>query len=97
MGTQPKITTMNERTLVKDIEEYPVHMASCDVATAQVNAHNISKLKEIIDRYKGRMAEIKEVLRKEERVGRESKIKYDATLSDFEKLQQDYSILEEER
>ena len=43
------------------------------------------------------MAEMKEVLGKEERVGRESKRKYDATLSDFEKLQQDYQILEEER
>ena len=30
-------------------------------------------------------------------MGRESKRKYDATLSDFEKLQQDYQILEEER
>ena len=43
------------------------------------------------------MAEMKEVLRKEERVGRESKTKYEATLSDYEKLQQDYQILGEER
>ena len=40
---------------------------------------------------------MKEILRKEERVGKESKRKYDAILSDFEKLQQDYHILEEER
>ena len=43
------------------------------------------------------MAQIKEFLKKEERVGQESKRKYDAILSDFEKLQQDYQILEEER
>ena len=30
-------------------------------------------------------------------MGWESKRKYDATLSDFEKLQRDYQILEEER
>ena len=72
-------------------------MASWGVETTHVNAHNISKIKEIIDQYKGRMEEIKEVLRKEERVGQESKRKYDATLLDFEKLQEDYQILEEER
>ena len=40
---------------------------------------------------------MKEVLRKEEKVGRESKRKYEATLSNYEKLQQDYPILGEER
>ena len=43
------------------------------------------------------MAEMKEVLRKEENVGRESKRKYEATLSYFERLQQGHQILEEER
>ena len=40
---------------------------------------------------------MKEVLRKEERVGRDSKVKYEATLSNYEKLQRDYEILGEER
>ena len=43
------------------------------------------------------MAEMKEVLRKEERVGRESKRKYESTLSYFERLQQGRKILEEEQ
>ena len=43
------------------------------------------------------MIEMKEVLRKEERVGWESKRKYEATLSNYEKLQQDYQILGEKR
>ena len=43
------------------------------------------------------MAEMKEVLRKEERVGHDSKRKYEATLFDYEKLQQDYQNLGEER
>ena len=72
-------------------------MASMGVATANANAHNISKLTETFDQYKGKMEEMKEVLRKEERVGWESKRKYEATLSDYEKLQQDYKILWEER
>ena len=42
------------------------------------------------------MAQMKEILRKEERVGREANIKYDVTLSDLEKLQHDYQILEAE-
>ena len=43
------------------------------------------------------MAEMKQVLRKEERVGRDSKRMYEATLSDYEKLQQDYQTMGEER
>ena len=72
-------------------------MASMGVATATANAHNISRLTETLDQYKGKMAEMKEVLRKEERVGQESKRKYEATLSDYENIQQDYQILGEER
>ena len=70
-STQPEITTVTERIVVKDVEEDPVHMASWGVAIAQVNAHNISKLKKTIYQYKGRMEEMKEILRKEERVDRE--------------------------
>ena len=53
------------------------------IAIVHANSHNISKLKGTIDHYKGKMAEMKEVLRKEERVGRDSKRKYEATLSNF--------------
>ena len=43
------------------------------------------------------MAKMKEVLRKEENIGRESKRKYEATLSDFERIQQRHQVLEVER
>ena len=43
------------------------------------------------------MAEMKEVLRKEEKVGRESKRKYEATLSEFERIQEGHQNLEEEQ
>ena len=43
------------------------------------------------------MEEMKEFLRKEEKVGQESKRKYEATLSNSENIQQDYQILGEER
>ena len=39
------------------------------IANSYSNAHNINKLTETIEQYKGKMAEMKEVLRKEERVG----------------------------
>ena len=57
------------------------------IANAHANSHDINTLIETLDHYKGKMAEMKEVLRKEERVGRESKRKYEATLSDYEKIQ----------
>ena len=72
-------------------------MASMGVATATAKAHNISRLTKTLDQYKGKMEEMKEVLRKEERVGWESKRKYEATLLDYDKIQQDYQILWEER
>ena len=90
IGTEPEVITMTEKMIVKDVEEDLVHMASWGVATAQVNTYNISKIKETVDQYKDRMAQMKDTLRKEERVGRESKRKYDATLSDLEKLHKDY-------
>ena len=67
------------------------------IATAYANDHNVDKITETLDQYKGEMEDMKEVLGKEERVGRESKRKYEATLSDYEKLQQDHQILREER
>ena len=45
----------------------------------------------------GKMAEMKEVFRKEEKVGRESKRKYETTLSYFERIQHGHQTLEEER
>ena len=86
MGIQPKITIVTEKMVVKYVEEDPKQMASMGIATTDANAHNISKLTKTLDQYKGKMAELKEVLKKEERVGRESKRKYEATLSDYEKL-----------
>ena len=57
------------------------------IATTYENAHNVDKLIETLDRYKGKIEEMKEVLRKEKRVGKESKRKYETTLSYYEKLQ----------
>ena len=70
-------------------------MDSMGIANAYASAHNVEKLLENIEQYKGKMAEMKEVWRKEEKVGRESKRKYEATLSYFERLQQGHQILEE--
>ena len=49
VGTQPEVTTVTEKTVVKNVEEDPEKMASISVITAQVNAYNVSKLKGAID------------------------------------------------
>ena len=77
VGTQPAVTTVTERIVIKKVEEYPKQLASMGIA----NAHNVDRLMENIEQYKGKMAEMNEVLRKEEKVGRESKKKYEATMS----------------
>ena len=69
IDTQPEITTVTQRMVVKDVEEDLIQMASLRVATTHANYHNISKLMETLYRYKGKMEEMKELLRKEERVG----------------------------
>ena len=82
---------------MKNVEEHPNQLASMGIANAYANAHHVDRLMENIEQYKGKMAKMKEVLRKDEKVGRESKRKYEATLSNFERLQQGHQILEEER
>ena len=64
MGTQPKVTTVTEKAIMKNTDEDPEQMASVSVATAQENAYNVSKLKGAIDQYKYKMAQMKETLRK---------------------------------
>ena len=82
---------------MKNVEERPKELAAMGIANAYENAHNVDKLMEDIEQYKGNMAEMKEVLRKEEKVGRESKRKYEAPLSEFEIFQQRHQILEAEQ
>ena len=72
-------------------------MSSMGIATAHANAYNVSKLKGTVDQYKDKMSQMKETLRKEERVGQQAKWKYDATLPNLEKLKQYYHILEAEK
>ena len=56
MGTHPEVTTVTEKTVVKNIKEDPEQMASFGIATTQVNAYNISKLKGAVDQYIDKMA-----------------------------------------
>ena len=65
---------------MKNVEEHPKQLASMGIANSYANAHNVERIMENIEQYKGKMAEMKEVLRKEEKVGIESKRKYEATL-----------------
>ena len=71
IGNQPPVTTMIERTVVKNVEDNPKQLASLGIANAYVNAHNIDKLAQTLEQCKDKMVEMKEVLRKEERVCRE--------------------------
>ena len=80
------VTTVTKRTVMKNVEEHPKKLGSMGIANAYANAHNVDRLTKNIEKYKGKMDEMKEVLRKEEKVGRESKRKYEATLSEFERL-----------
>ena len=97
MGNQPMVTTMTGRTVVKYVEDNLKQLTPMGIATAYAYAHNVDKLTKTLEQYKGKMDEMKEFLRKEERVCRESKRKYEATLLDYERLQHEYQTLEEER
>ena len=86
VGTQPPVTTVTKRMVMKNVEEHPKQLDSIGIANSYANAHNVDRLLENIEQYKDKMVEMKEVLRKEENLGRDSKIKYEATLSYFERL-----------
>ena len=81
------VTTVTERIVVKNVEDNPKQLASLGIANAYGNAHNIEKLIKTLKQFKGKMAEMKEAMRKEERVYIESKRKYEATLSNHENIQ----------
>ena len=84
------MTTVTEIPVMKGIDEDPQLMASIGVAVAQENAYNVDKLKETIDQYKEKMVKVKDTLMKERGEGREMKRKHEATLLEFERLQEDY-------
>ena len=86
MGDRPLVTTVTKRTVMKNVEDNPNQMDSMGIASAYANAHNIDKLTKTLEQFKCKMAEMKVVLKKEERVYRESKRKYEQTLSDYENL-----------
>ena len=69
VGTQPPVTTVTEGTVMKNVEEHPRQLASMGITNAYANAHNVDMLLQNIEQYKGKMVEMKEVLRKEEKAG----------------------------
>ena len=86
MGDRPPVTTLTKRIVVKNVEDNMNKMASLGIANAYANVHNIDKLTEPHKQLKGKMAKMKAVLRKQEKVCRESKKKYENTLLDYENL-----------
>ena len=53
---------------MKNVEDNPNQMASMGIASVYANAHNIDKLTETLKQFKGKMAEMKVVLKKEEAI-----------------------------
>ena len=69
VGTQPEVTIVTGKTVIKYVDEDSKQMASIGVETAHVNAYNVSKLKGAVDQYKDKMAQMKETLKKEQGEG----------------------------
>ena len=59
VGAQPAVTIVTERIAMKNVEEHPKELASMGIANAYANAHNVDGLMENIEKYKGKMAEMK--------------------------------------
>ena len=54
---------------MSNVEAHPKQVDSMGIVNSYANAHNVDKLTETIEQYKGKMVKMKEVLRKEEKVG----------------------------
>ena len=50
LGTQPAVTTVTERTIMKNVEEHPKELGSMGIANAYENAHNADRLMENIEK-----------------------------------------------
>ena len=57
IGTQPPITTVTEKTVVKNVEEDPKRLASMGIVTAYANSHNVDNLTETLEKCKGKLVE----------------------------------------
>ena len=44
VGTQPAVTIVTERTIMKNVEEHLKKLASMGIANAYENAHNVERL-----------------------------------------------------
>ena len=49
IGNQPLVTTVTERTVVKNVVDNPKQLASLGIANAYTNDHNIDKLTETLE------------------------------------------------
>ena len=49
VGTQPEVTTVTEKPVMKGTYEDPQIMASIGVVATQANAYNVDKLKEMVE------------------------------------------------
>ena len=47
-GAQPVITTVTERTVMKNVEEHPKELASMGIVNSYANAHNVDRIMENI-------------------------------------------------
>ena len=59
VGAQPTLTTVTERTVMKNVEEHAKELASMDIANSYANSHNVDRLMQKIEQYKGKMDEMK--------------------------------------
>ena len=44
IGTQPPVTIVTKRTIMKNVEEHPKKLASMGITNSYANAHNVDKL-----------------------------------------------------
>ena len=49
VGTQPLMTTVTERTVMKNVEEHSKQLASMGIANSYANAHNVDRILENIE------------------------------------------------
>ena len=59
VGAQPAVTTVTERIVMKNVEEHPKELVALGIENAYENAHNVDKLMQNIEKYKGKMVEMK--------------------------------------
>ena len=93
-GDHPVDIMVIKKIILHGTNKDPKLLGVAGVASSLANAYNVNQMVDDLEKYKDKMSQVKETLRKERGEAKILKIKYDDTLTELERLKEAYQILQ---